>query len=223
MSTPRDKAPNPRRSAKPPSQSEEADSSVGSLEGLAPEAARTVLSRLLGQRPELGPEAQKIAASLGALPPLAETSRDDVAKTVFSSITSIDLEAFNGRAGAHSWGYVEPSEAAWELLEEALDEWIEDMKSQAGSGSTAAAERTCLGILEGLYRARNMQSDGALGWAPDFPAEAAGQVVEKLIQSCCPEVARSTRERLLEAFRAEVPEWTDGLSRVLDSASDESA
>jgi hypothetical protein len=220
---PRRRASNPRRSAKPPSRSGEIDSSAGALEGLTPEAARAVLRRLLDQHPEMGPEAQKIAASLAALPPLAEASQDDVAKAVFSSITSIDLDALNERAGAHSWGYVEPSEAAWELLEEAIEEWIEDMKRQAGSGGIAAAETTCLGIVQGLYQARKVQSDGALGWAPDFPAEAAGQAVEKLIQSCCPEVAQSTHDRLLEAFRAEVPEWTDGLSRVLDSASDESA
>jgi hypothetical protein len=159
------------------------------LESLTPEAAWAVLKRLLDQHPEMGPEAQKIAASLGALPPLAEASQDDVAKAVFSSITSIDLEDLNERAGAHSWGYVEPGEAAWELLEEALEEWIEDMRGKASSGRIAAAESTCIGIVQGLYQARNVQSDGALGWAPDFPAEAAGQAVKKLIQSCCPELA----------------------------------
>jgi hypothetical protein len=150
-------------------------------------------------------------------------SGDGITQAVFSSITCIDLEDLNERAGAHSWGYVEPGEAAWELLEEALEEWIEDMRGKASSGRIAAAESTCIGIVQGLYQARNVQSDGALGWAPDFPAEAAGQAVKKLIQSCCPELARSTHERLREAFQAEVPEWTEMLSRVLDSASDESA
>jgi hypothetical protein len=34
----------------------------------------------------------------------------------------------NGRAGSHSCGYVETSEAAGELLEEAVEPFVNDMK-----------------------------------------------------------------------------------------------
>jgi len=36
-------------------------------------------------------------------------------------IRALDYEDLNARAGSHKWGYVEPSEAAWEILEETVE------------------------------------------------------------------------------------------------------
>jgi hypothetical protein len=73
-----------------------------------------------------------------------------------------DLEPLNGRAGSHSWGYGEPSEAAVELLTEAVEDRVEEMKRNLELGLLAPAEALCAGIVQGLYRARDTRSDGAL-------------------------------------------------------------
>ena len=93
------------------------------LERLASEEAVAVLHLLLGKHPELRPEVEGMAKNV-----ISSKSIEVIAADVFNAVTGIDLEALNGRAGKHSWGYVEPSEAAWELLEEALDDWVDDMK-----------------------------------------------------------------------------------------------
>ncbi|PYJ92661.1 MAG: hypothetical protein DME23_27085, partial [Verrucomicrobia bacterium] len=89
------------------------------LERLDSEEAVALLHLLLDKHPELRPEVEEMAKNV-----ISSKSIEDIAADVFSAVTEVDLEALHGRAGKHSWGYVEPSEAAWELLEEALDDWI---------------------------------------------------------------------------------------------------
>ncbi|MCH8242359.1 MAG: hypothetical protein IH897_07095 [Planctomycetes bacterium] len=87
------------------------------------------------------------------------------------------LDELGSRAGKHSWGYTSPTEAAWELLEERVSPFIEDMKRQLELGLDAEALEMCKGVVLGLYRVRNEQGDDVLQWAPDFPAETAAHAV----------------------------------------------
>src|SRR5205814_9626691 len=127
------------------------------LEQLASEEAVAVLYLLLDKHPELRPEVEGMAKNV-----ISSKSIEAIAADVFNAVTGVDLEALNGRAGKHSWGYVEPSEAAWELLEEALDDWVEDMKRKVEADLLTAAQGVCVGIIAGLYNARNVASDGVL-------------------------------------------------------------
>ena len=93
---------------------------------------------------------------------------------------------------------------------------IEDMKRKAELGLSQAAEAICVGIVDGLYRARNIQSDGALGWSPDFLVEEAGFAVEELIRSV-PAAGRQTMlQRLVETLVCRLPEWEDIFRRIAE-------
>jgi hypothetical protein len=50
---------------------------------------------------------------------------------------------------AHAYGYVEPTEAAWELVEEAVMPFIEDIKRRVEAGQQEAALNTCVGVILG--------------------------------------------------------------------------
>jgi hypothetical protein len=179
------------------------------IDRLASDEANTVLRALLDKHPELRPEAEQIAADV-----MSSSSAEDIAGAVFLRVTGVDLDDLSDRAGSHSWGYVEPGQAAVELLEESVEDLLEDMKRKAELGLVPAAEALCAGIVKGLYRARKTKSDGALGWDPDFPAEHAGYAVEELIRSCPPAARQATLERAVEALVPEVPEWEDMLRRI---------
>ena len=145
------------------------------LAGIQPEEAACVLQRLLAIHPELVPEAEEIWRLS-----MDEVSFETIAFDVESSILSLDLDDLNNRAGSHSWGYVEPSEAALELLDEAVAPFREDMLRKLELGLEAAAFETCKGIVFGLYQCRNPTEGDPLSWAPDFPVEAASYAVCKL-------------------------------------------
>ena len=113
---------------------------------------------------------------------------------------------------------MEPGEAAWELLEEAVDDVVADMKRKAKLGLDTAAEAICLGIVVGLNKAKGVGSDAPLGWAEDFPAEGACHAVAELIRTCPTEKRVAVRDRLVDALADLVPGWHGMISRAADRA-----
>jgi hypothetical protein len=97
------------------SKSDRKGEGANALEKLDNAEAASVLRKLLDCHRELRSEAEAIASGM-----LAEISPFSVADEVEDAVLQFDYDDLNGRAGRHSWGYVEPSEAAGELLEEAL-------------------------------------------------------------------------------------------------------
>lgn len=83
------------------------------MERLTDGESGTILTELLRRDPQFRAEAEEVAEDLeSSLLP------EDIATDVCRAITWVDLDALNERSGSHSWGYLEPIEAAWELLDE---------------------------------------------------------------------------------------------------------
>lgn len=205
--TPAPIAPRKRRS------SESGNSPASVLERLNPDESAAVLKTLLERNRALLEEAEEIATELVSSPSVA-----DVVDDVYASVTCIGVDALNGRAGRKPWGYVEPTEAAWELLQEAVENVIGDMKRRRELGLAEAAEAMCRGIVIGLRKAEGIGSDGALGWAPDFPSEEACHAVEELVRACPSGKRKSTCDRLIDAFAADVRDWSEMLGRAIKKA-----
>ena len=143
------------------------------LECLKPGEAAAVLRRLLEVHPDLASEAEEMARSL-----LHQVDYQEVAAEIEDEIRALDYEDLNARAGSHEWGYVEPSEAAEEILEETVEPFLEDMKRHLELGLEAEALEICKGLVLGCYRLSEREGGDVLGWAPDFPGEAAGNALE---------------------------------------------
>ena len=137
---------------------------------------------------------------------MTDVRSEDLADAVESAILVLDLDDLGARAGRRSDEYVEPTEAAWELLHEELETFLEDMKRLVALGFEAAAVSTCEGIVLGLYRVRGKNSDQLLGWAEDFPAEGAGDALATLAQESAARHGRAWK--LPERFVEAVPEWS---------------
>jgi len=180
---------------------------------MAPSELATVLRALLTKHPELRPEAESIAVEMVSSP-----SVENIAEEVLDAVTSLGIDSFHGRAGKQSWGYVEPTEAAWELLGEAVEDVITDMKRRMDLGLHEAAQAICCGIVLGLHKAKGVGSDGPLGWAPDFPAEEACHAVAELIGACSAKDRRAVRDRIVEILGELVPGWDGMIARAANRA-----
>lgn len=181
----------------------------GILNRLAPTEAQAVLRILLQKQPGLTREVEAIATEI-----VSSVFIEDVADDICIGVTNLDMDDLNSRAGRHSWGYVEPAEAAEELLEEAVAEQFNDMKRRIDLGLDAGAEVVCAGIVLGLFRASREKSGGVLDWAPDFPADHAGYIVEEYLAKFPPNKRRDAGDRLLAALEGSVPEWSDMISGI---------
>jgi hypothetical protein len=186
----------------------------GILDRLASEEANAVLRQLWEKHSELRPEAERIAVGL-----LSSQSVEDIAAAVSEALINVGLEALNGRAGKHAWGYTEPGEAAMELLEEAIEDRVEDMKRHVDVDMAASAQAVCAGIVSGLYACRKTNSDGALGWAPDFPAEHAGFIVQEFLGLSRYKMTSAEREKFIESLVGYAPEWEDMFRKALSAQS----
>lgn len=74
------------------------------------------------------------------------------------------------------------TEAAWEILQRQIDPWIEDLRRRAVVGLPDAVARLAVGIVDGLHRLEPLTTDEGrlLSWVPDFPREAAQDVIRTL-------------------------------------------
>ncbi len=176
------------------------------LRKLQPAESQEVLEALLKAHPKLRRQAEEIARSL-----ISDVCFDDIAGQVEWEIEHLDLEDLNSRAGNHGSGYVDPGEAAWELLHEAIDPIIADMDRQLELGLWRQALETCKGLVLGLYAVRNTHNDGCLGWAPDFAEQTAEEILEKWRGR-----GKAKRRSFPRSFVDEhVPEWKALVDRVL--------
>ena len=69
---------------------------------------------------------------------------------------------------------------------------MEDMKRHLGLGLDNEAFEICKGIVLGLYASRDATGDEFLGWASDFPDEAAGDAVTDWIEAGKPGTNRAS-------------------------------
>jgi hypothetical protein len=183
------------------------------LAKMSPVEQAAILQTLLQQHPALKPEAEAIAIEI-----VSASSSEDVAYDVFEAVTSLTMDDLDGRAGEHSWGYVEPTEAAWELLQESIQIFVDDMKRRLELGLKPAAEAVCIGIVVGLYKANDDSSDLLLGWAPDFAAETACQAIAELIEAYPAKGRSAVSARLVATLGDLVPDWQEMISRAAAAA-----
>ncbi len=175
----------------------------------AGESAR-VLGELLRRHPDLTNEANAIAKDL-----MDDVSIEVVADDVAFRVTSIDPDDFDSRAGSHSWGYVEPGEAATELLEESIEDVRADMARRFNAGMTSAAEKVCQSIIIGLHGIDDADCDLVLQWAPDFPADAAGDCLATLLRMYPPGERRPAGQRIVSAIQEDAASWVEMLNRIV--------
>ncbi len=139
------------------------------LDALSVAEKAAVLEELLAVRPDLREPAEACAARL-----MKDASWSAIADDVESALKWLDIHELNTRAGYRpGFGYVDPVEAAGEILDEALQPVLDDLQRRAGLGMRSAATEVAAGILLGLYNCQEGGSETLLEYAPDYAAERA--------------------------------------------------
>jgi hypothetical protein len=119
------------------------------LDSLDASEKAVVLDALLRTHAELREEAEKIAHGI-----LVDVDLDAVADGVEWDLRSLSIDELNGRAGRQRGGYVEPTDAAWELLGKAVEPHSREVERLLTLGLVQPAVDTALGVMAGLYRCR---------------------------------------------------------------------
>jgi hypothetical protein len=131
-----------------------------------------VLRRLLDVHPELRAEANQVVLTM-----LEGVDRSGVADEVAWALDSVSTAEVGARSGRQRGrGYIDPSEAAWELLAAALDPFVVRLRQLVDIGLREAATEVGAGVLLGLSQASG-DDECAIFFEPDFAAEQAAEVL----------------------------------------------
>jgi hypothetical protein len=152
-------------------------SSVPSLYAHLDERERAgVLAALLTDRSELHAEVERLAAAL-----LGHVRVESVAVEVRTELAELELIDLAVRAGRQpGGGYVHETDAAYELVEAAVQPFVDDLHRRARVGMHEAAAKLALGVLTGLYLCRGPRDGTVLAYAgTDTTEELAAWVVDE--------------------------------------------
>lgn len=148
---------------------------ASTLDRLTADERAEVLAALLAASPDLLAEAEGEARRL-----LDSVTVHAVAGAVAAALTYIPLEALGARAGrVRGRGYVHETDAAWELVTEAMDPFRVDLRRRAELGSSESAARMAVAIVAGLYQVREPEDGSVLAYAGlDCPGELAHEILD---------------------------------------------
>jgi len=117
------------------------------LDTLSAAEKATVLDELLAARPDLREPAKAYAVQL-----MTDADRSAVGDDVEDALQGPGIEELNTRVGYRlGRGYVHPAEAANEMLDEALQPFLDDLHRRADLGIGSPAVELAARILLGLY------------------------------------------------------------------------
>jgi hypothetical protein len=103
---------------------------------------------------------------------------DDIADDVYFDLDRIEVEELWDRSGRTRNGYVEPIEMAFQMFEEALEPFLDEMKKYQNLSMFAEAKDYCTGILKGICKFENKSISEYKDWAVDAPPEFFEQVLD---------------------------------------------
>lgn len=172
------------------------------VESLRVGEAAQVLQVLSRRHPELRSEIDEISLAM-----LAAVDTEKLGAALGDRLCSLDfLDAID--PDPRSGRYV----AEWDLAQHTLDTlmkpYVSDLQRLIELGLKEAAQSTCLGIIIGLYQARDIHAgDSLLAHAPDFCENEAHYVAGRLAKQS----GRLHRSRwqLPENARSLIPDWPE--------------
>jgi len=143
------------------------------IDTLSPTDALAILRALAGSDDQL---ATRIAGMATAR--LRGVDPEEVAAALYDELNGLDVEEVWDRAGRTRYGYVEPHQAAEQMIEEIIAPFLEELKKHQALGMNAEANRMCMGLLLGLHRFERESTSKFKDWASDAPDAFAEAVVD---------------------------------------------
>jgi hypothetical protein len=143
------------------------------IDQLSPSDALAILRTLAASDEELAACIAEIA-----LARLREVNSDEIAAMVATELDMLEVEEVWDRAGSTRDGYVEPGEAADQMVAEVLEPFLAELKKYQKLGMSAEANQVCMGLLAGLCEFEHESESEFKDWAPDAASVFAEEVVD---------------------------------------------
>ncbi len=151
-----------RKSAVKPVAKSKAPSCSRVLESLTGSDALSILQILAERDAGLAREIDAVACEL-----LGEVDVAGVAANVKDELKSLDVDDIFDKSSARRDGNMDPGEMAFQMFEEALTPFLQDVERYRTLGLPERASAYCLAILQGIYDFDTDSSTQYKEWAVD--------------------------------------------------------
>jgi hypothetical protein len=145
--------------------------------------ALAILKALAGSDPKLAARIVEMA-----LARLSRVDAEEVAGALYDELEMLKVEDVWDRADATRYGFVEPSDAAGEMLDEVLNPFLAELTRYQRLGLNAQANGMCMGLLEGLHAFEYQSTSEFKDWAY-APAPVLAEAVVDAWKSGSPKPA----------------------------------
>ncbi len=170
------------------------------LDKISPDEALRILYELYSKnssiRDTIISEAEKV---------LSDINIDEIADDVYYELDSIEVEELWDRSGPSRDGYSSPDEMAYEMIEEVLFPYKEQVKKYQDIGMSHQAKTYCMGVLKGIYQYDHESESEFKNWATDMPPECFGLLLEEWRDRCSQE---DDIKEMHKFISDECPKWS---------------
>jgi hypothetical protein len=181
------------------------------LESMTGSDALSILNALAQRDEKIKTTIEKTAVEL-----LSAVDVDEIAAKVQMELELLQVEDVWARAGANREGYVDPGDAAWEMFEEALRPFRDDVEKYKKLSMPKEATLYCLGILKGIYAFDKDSKTQYKEWAVDAPGEYFAFILDdwrRLYKGKLPMVS------MKDFLATNCPDWVEWSVKLLRSSS----
>lgn len=135
-----------------------------------------ILDRLLAERPDLTPTVDGWSADL-----LGAADAEAICDAVVDTFRAQPFTVISDRVGRlPGRGYVDESEAQYEVLVETMRPWLDDARRRCQAGFADAARVVTVGLLRGLAElGASAPQDALIGWGEG--EETARQLADDVV------------------------------------------
>ena len=139
-----------------------------------------------------------------ALEYFKEVKVEDIADGVFCELDSLVVEDVWDQSGSTRYGYIDPGEKAWEMFEDAIESYLDELKKCQDLKMDEEAKKYCMGILKGIYQFEKESNNEFKDWAVDAPGENFERVFDKW-KECCTNL--NDIKEMKKFVKKNFPDW----------------
>jgi len=144
------------------------------LSTLTDDQAQRVLIHLLHANPALIPKAAAIAREF-----LSGIDEEEISDRVCSVLSNLNVRDLWQESGSTRHGYVDPYEHSYEMMEDKIEPFLEEMERYLDRKMTDEALAYCMGVIRGICTYMFEKAGEFADWAVDSEDNLTYEVIER--------------------------------------------
>lgn len=135
---------------------------------------------------------------------LKTVDTDDVCEDLKWNLDTIDVHDLWDSSGSTRYGYVDPSDQSFEMFDEALEPFLEELQRLIDLQMSEEAKKYRMGLLKGLYQWEKFSDTEFKDWAPDIARDKFDTLLEEWDNNTDSEQHKKEMNIFL---KKECPDW----------------